>query len=108
MEHLNIDNICGGALREVFERELREILKNIKDPNTPAQAKRTMSFTLTFKPFVDRSGAEIELRPKHTVAPLDAVRGNIYVSGQSSADVKAYPRDPRQDVLFTEQNPSKV
>jgi hypothetical protein len=61
MDHLNIDNICSGAFREIFERELREVLKNIKDPNTPPQAKRTMSFTFTFKPFVDRSGAEIEL-----------------------------------------------
>lgn len=37
---LTLTSICGGAVPEVFEREFRELLRNIHDPNTVAEKVR--------------------------------------------------------------------
>ena len=33
---ISLTTICQGAVPEVFEREFRELLRNIADPNTVA------------------------------------------------------------------------
>lgn len=106
-ETLSIENICGGAVAERFERELVELLKNICDPNTPADQKRTITLEFTFQPFPDRSGAQVSLVCKGKLASAESVPGSVFFAKQG-AMVKAYAHDPRQENLFgTEKSIAK-
>lgn len=101
-EKLTLENICGGAVPEVFRRSLDIVLRNIRDPNTDAEMKRKMSLEFTFAPHADRAGADVVLVVKEKLASLVTVKGAMYVS-QKSGELAAYPRDPRQEVLFQDE-----
>lgn len=106
-ETLSITNICGGAVEERFEREVIELLKNICDPNTPSDVKRTIILEFQFEPFPDRSGALVKLICKGKLAAIDPVDGSVYFA-KHGAVVKAYAHDPRQENLFgTEKSIAK-
>ena len=96
---LSLDNICGGAVGELFNREVLEVLENIADINTDEKAKRVITLQFTFAPYKDRSGAEVECKVTSKTAPTDSVTGNVFFSKATGA-LKAYARDPRQDELF--------
>lgn len=101
-ESMNIGNICGGAVPEVFERELAELLKNVSDPNTDAEKVRSISLEFKFKPLADRSMAVVEFSVKNKLANVETVVGNVFFSKQGGA-VRAFTRDPRQTALFAAQ-----
>jgi hypothetical protein len=100
LDQLTLDNICNGAVPERFLRALNTILRNIRDPNTPATGKRKMTLEFTFAPHNDRSGAEVEFGIKEKLAGDETVTGNIYMAQPPGGELRAYPRDPRQEVLF--------
>ena len=107
-ETLSIENICGGAVAERFDRELVELLKNISDPNTLADQKRTITLEFQFMPFPDRSGATVHLICKGKLAAVEPVPGSVFFA-KVGAIVKAYAHDPRQEQLFgTEKSIGKT
>jgi len=106
-ETLSLENICGGAAGERFEREVVELLKNICDPNTPADQKRSITLEFQFEPFEDRSGAKVTLHCRGKLAAIEAVPGTVFFA-KSGNVVKAYAHDPRQENLFgTEKSINK-
>jgi hypothetical protein len=98
-ETLSLENICGGAVEEVFQRELIAILANIADVNTEPEAKRKITFEFTFEPFEDRSGAKVVFACKSKQAPVNAAHGTMFLSRRGSTFV-AVPHDPKQARLF--------
>jgi hypothetical protein len=103
-ENVNLGNICGGAVEELFQRELASILENVGDVNTDPEAKRKMTLEFTFEPFPDRSGAQVTFACKSKVVPVDAVKGTMFLQRRGTAMV-AVPHDPRQARLFQPQVP---
>ncbi|MGV0961780.1 MAG: hypothetical protein ACOYB1_18300 [Limnohabitans sp.] len=51
MIEMSLANLDGGALEERFQYELKKVIKNIQDPNTDAEAKRTISISISLQPF---------------------------------------------------------
>lgn len=99
---LNIGNICRGAVAERFERACAEIMKNIKDPNTAAEAKRKMTMTFTFVPFKDRTGAQVSFSIDTRMPGAEPVEGTVFIMQSQNGVVRGFAKDPRQDALFTE------
>jgi len=106
LDQLTLENICGGAVSERFHRALSAILKNMRDPNTPAKAKRTLTLEFNFSPHADRCGAGVAFSIKEKLAGDEAVEGNIYMAQGQSGELKAYPRDYRQEMLFAPSGPT--
>jgi hypothetical protein len=104
-ENVSLGNICGGAVEEVFQRELADVLENIGDVNTDPEAKRKMTLEFTFEPFPDRSGAKIIFSCKSKIAPVESVSGTMFLQRRGTAMV-AVPHDPRQARLFQPQIPA--
>jgi hypothetical protein len=48
---------------------------------------------------MDRAGADVSMVVKEKLATLPAVKGALFVSAKGGV-LSAYPRDPRQEVLF--------
>lgn len=107
MDPMNIGNICSGAVPEVFDRAVREISNNLKDPNTNSGSKRKIVLEFTFEPFADRSGAEITFTCTSKLSSVTPARGTMFVTGTHGKAV-AYAKDPRQDALFTEEPASNT
>jgi hypothetical protein len=104
-ENVNLANVCGGAVEEIFQRELASILENIGDVNTDPEAKRKMTLEFTFEPFPDRSGAQVTFACKSKTVPVEAVKGTMFLQRRGTAMV-AVPHDPRQARLFQPQLPA--
>ena len=100
LDKLTLENICNGAVPERFGRALTAILKNIRDPMAPAKQKRRMTLEFTFEPHTDRSGAEVMFAIKEKLAGDETVKGNIYMACPPGGELTAYPKDPRQELLF--------
>lgn len=98
-ELLNLLNIGKGSALEIFDHNLAKVIENIADVNTDPEATRTITLKITFKPFKDRSGAETKVDARATLAPVKAVESSIFLA-RSNGEVRAYPRDTRQQALF--------
>lgn len=98
-ETLNLENICGGGVPEIFERELAEVLKNIADVNTDPEETRKITFEFAFEPYKDRSGAIVHFRCKSKVAPVEEVQGQMFLQRRGT-NVIAVPHDPKQARMF--------
>lgn len=96
---LNIGNILQGKFPERFEKAFQQVIENMRDVNTPADAKRKVAFVFTLQPSEDRASATVVLDTKLTLASLEHVAGTIYVS-RAEGTLKAYTRDIRQEILF--------
>lgn len=57
----------AGAIKQV-NYQLKKIIENIRDPNTEAQAVRTVTLKITLKPDADRKGAEIAFKTEAKLA----------------------------------------
>lgn len=99
---LNIGNICGGAVPEVFDREVKEILDNISDLNTDPEAKRQITLTFDFAAGPDRKSAIVRFSCKSKGAPISSVAGTIFFSTRQGV-TQAFTEDPRQDRLFAKE-----
>lgn len=104
MEHLTLSNICGGAVQEVFERELRQLIQNLKDPSTPPDQKRRLTVVLDFVPFSDRSGAEVTMKCETKLAGVEPAKGSVFFLRNDQGEAVAYPHDPRQENLFAQSS----
>lgn len=105
MDKLSLINLNNGAAVEVFDRDLATVMENIKDINTDAETERSITLTVKFKPNPDRTGAVAVVETKVRVAGIKANRGSIFILQDKGKPV-AYPKDPRQDSLFTESSSS--
>jgi hypothetical protein len=98
-EQVSLSNLCGGAVEEVFQREFAEVLANIGDVNTDAEAKRKITLEFTIEPFEDRSGAQVTFSCKSKVVPVNAVKGTVFLQRKGLVMV-AVPHDPKQIRMF--------
>jgi len=98
-EEVTLSNLCGGAIEEVFQREWAQVLTNIGDVNTDPEAKRKLTLEFTITPFEDRSGAQVTFACKSKAAPVNAVKGTVYLQRRGTAMV-AVPHDPQQIRMF--------
>jgi hypothetical protein len=98
-EQVTLGNLCGGAIEEVFQRELQAVLANIADVNTDPEAKRKITLEFVISPFEDRSGAQITFGCKSKTVAVEAVKGTVFLQRKGLVMV-AIPHDPKQSRLF--------
>lgn len=98
---LNVGNILGGKFPERFNKAVQQLIDNMRDPNTPADSKRKITFEFTFKPTDDRQTAAVLLTTTLKLASMEPCAGTVYVS-KAEGSLKAYTRDIRQEIMFDE------
>ena len=106
---LNIGNINEGAIPQLFDHALREVLLDIADVNKPAEAVRTITIKLAFKPSPDRKIATVVNQVTTKIADVEPKAGTIFIASKQLGGktvVNAFAEDPRQDRLFIRQPPA--
>lgn len=101
----NLVSICGGAAEEVFQREMKRMLENIKDPSTDPDKKRKIILEFSFEPLADRSGAEVVFACTSKLAGVEATKGNVFFARQGN-ELRIFTRDPRQIAMFAAEAPA--
>lgn len=93
--------LAEGGIGELFDREVKKVAANMRDPNTSPTATRKITLQLTFKPSKDRQSADIAGQTKTTLAPSEPVATRIFL-GKRGGEIVAVAFDPGQHPLFEE------
>lgn len=96
---VTLENICGGGLPEVFQRELADVMKNIADVNTDAEKPRRITMTLDIQPGPDRQNCAIRLGITSKMMPVLKMAGSLYIAAKGE-QFEAYTSDVRQQDIF--------
>lgn len=70
---ININSLAGGAMSERINRELGKVAENIMDPNTKADAVRTVTVTIKIKPDEAREIGMTDIQVKSSLAPAKGI-----------------------------------
>lgn len=107
MQPVTLSTIGGGAAEELFDHALREVVKNVDDPNTDSTAKRRITLTIDIQPREDRQECTVTVGVKQTLAPVIAHSATIHV-GVKNGEALALAQDFRQMGLFEDDQPHEV
>lgn len=91
----SLDDLAGGALLELFHAEWEKVLENIADPNTSAEAQRSLSIKLTIKPGEDRDTGRIAINVGSKLAPAAGTKTQVYFVREKGRLV-ALEHNPKQ------------
>ena len=98
---VDIFTICRGAAAQLFQNALDKVNQNIKDVNTGVDKKRSITLKFEFKPYPDRSGAEVICSVTQTLAGIMGVNSSIYLK-KKDGHLEAYTQDVNQLDMFEE------
>jgi hypothetical protein len=98
-EPLTLVSLKGGALVELFDRALEQVLKNIADPNTDAESVRKIKMEVAFKADEERTRCAVILKCTPVLAGIKPV-GTIAYLGRIKGEWSAVENDPAQGNLF--------
>lgn len=104
---LNIGNIARGAVPEIFDRAINEVLSNIADTNTVADAKRKVTLSFEFKPDTKREVATVVFSCETKLCGAEAASSQVYIVRRAGKAVGLADQDPRQIALFHQPVDSK-
>lgn len=102
---VNLGNINNGQVLEAAQHAIEKVLANIRDPNTSAEQKRTMTIKLEWKPNRDRNFVEVLAKVETKLAGLEPTVGSVHISG-ANGRIRGYIRDIAQDELFNRDQPA--
>lgn len=77
---VRLENINNGAAQELFDEELRKVVRNINDLNVDAEFPREITMKFKIKPTKDRSGAVTTVSVATRLAPLTKHEGTILLA----------------------------
>jgi hypothetical protein len=102
---VTLETLAGGAAVELFNTELARVLANIADPNTRADAARTLTLEVTIKPTEDRDMGAVSVQALAKLAPIRPATTRIFF-GRRQGKLVAVEHDPKQPGLFDSPTPA--
>jgi len=94
----SILQMARGGFIERVDYEMPNLLRNIRDPNTSATAKRKLTITLELKPDDTRQNIAVSFAVKSAPAATNPVTTMLFVS-DSETIIEATPQIPGQTVI---------
>jgi hypothetical protein len=98
-KEVSLDTLNSGAVKEMFQAKLEEVLENIGDDNTEAKKTRKITIEISFLPNETREIALTKVEVKTSMAPIKASSGTVFLSSDGSK-ISAKVSDPKQGDIF--------
>jgi len=98
-EKVELTTLSGGAAYDMFNEELKSIMENIQDVNTPSKTVRSITMTLKIRPSEDRLTAETELSVSKKIATIKPVVKSMFFSKDEENNLCAFEDNPKQQTL---------
>jgi len=92
---VTLATLAGGAVEEMFQEELRAVLRNIADANTEAEAVREVRLVVKIKPNRAREVGDVQVVPSAKLAPMRHADTVIYM-GRHKGELIAHEDNPKQ------------
>lgn len=73
----SLDKLLGGAVAEMFSKEMVKVAENVLDPNTKPDAEREILISVKVKPDEERDIANMSAQVKSKLAPHIAATGRM-------------------------------
>lgn len=86
MDTLSITQIQDGVAIEMIDTELERIWRNIRDPDTRADAKRTITLQIAVVPDTERDMAACDITVKSQLAAPIGVRAKLSIGSQGMSE----------------------
>lgn len=80
----SILEMARGAFMERADYEMKAVIDNIMDPNTPATAKRKVTITMEFVPDALRENVATAFTVQSKLAATNPVKTTLYIAGKDS------------------------
>ena len=94
MQKVTLETLANGAVPELFQRELDEVLKNIADVNTAPDAARSITIKIKFKPSKQRDMSAVEIHCKAELPGAEPASAALFF-GKESGKLAAFQNDPQ-------------
>lgn len=106
-EKIALHTIAGGALEELFERELDKITADILDLNNEATAVREITIKIKVKPDENRNFGSVAITVDSKTGSAKAV-GSVFSFGRQGNRAVAAEFEPSQKPMFDQVGPRPV
>jgi hypothetical protein len=106
-EFVTLENLLEGGLSEMFDHELKRVNDNIRDPNTPATAERSVTLTIKLKPDERREQCATKVTCAAKLANAEPVETTIFI-GTLDGEPVAYEHNPRQMRMKFDREPAET
>ncbi len=101
-EKVSLINLNRGLALVLFDESLEKVLKNCLDPNTKAEATRSLILEFKITPDKQRDQTDVEITARSKTAAPVALKTRFFI-GIKDGRYVAFEADPRQKSLFPEQ-----
>ena len=101
-KHVTLDNICGGAVKELFDREMKNVSKNIADPNITAKAKRAIVIKIEITPHENRQNGLVNIEVAAKLPGVKRATAPIWF-GKDANGPTAFQNDPQMSLPGTNE-----
>ena len=104
----NLSTFAEGSLQERFDHAMKEVTKNVLDPNTDPSKKRkiTITVTLTGDEYRDQLYAAAEV--KSTLAPREPVASKILIESDGEKFFANELKSGQKGQMFFDPTDSKL
>ena len=99
LEPIRIEALAEGAIVEMLELALQEVWRNICDPNTKAETKRTAKLVIEAQADSERDVVHLSFRAETKLAPPIPVPTKIALARLPGGEVVACELPSRQMTL---------
>jgi len=107
-QHVTLENLGHGAAAELFAVELERLVANVADPNTKADAVRSVTLRLKVKPNKDRSFCAAEISCESKLTAVQPFETQLFV-GMDKGKAVASEYNPQQmPITVTNDEGDKV
>lgn len=97
-QSMTLASLAGGAALESFDAELKNVLNNIADPNTVANAVRKVTLEVKLKPNKDRNMMDITFGCKSALAPAEALETHALITKDKAGRPQAHELKPVEEL----------
>ncbi len=103
-EGITLATIGRGAAEELFQQHVQDVLKNVTDVNTNAEAERVITLRFRFKPDLKRQMGAVKIESSAKLAGRLPAGTVVYMGADRSGKLVAQESDPRQGNLFDKKD----
>ena len=93
MNKMDLVTFQNGAIIDLFDEELRKVLKNIEDENTVATAERSITIKIAIKPDKKRKVGSVKVQASSTLAKANPTESFLFFDRDKEGDLLAYEDD---------------
>lgn len=101
---VTLRNLASGAVEELFDEELQNVLRNIADPNTDPETAREITIKVRIKPDEERQLGGVTVGVTSKLAAFKRVKTVIFMPGRQGQKYVAVESNPKQLTLEAPDN----